>query len=141
MLSLMLFRAAVDNTAGLLSYTDCVSAQSNVLQNSAVEQVFVYMQNVATMHTAIFSLGEGQGSHHVLVTAKGYRLCEQLRIVQALRRQITALEAQKKELKGGMAKAKASCELKANENEALKAQIKVPHNTTTCIVHDVPCPV
>ena len=46
-------------------------------------------------------------------------------LLQALRRQITALEAQKKDLKGGMAKVKASCEQKASENEALRAQIKV----------------
>ena len=46
-------------------------------------------------------------------------------MLQALRRQITALEAQKKELKGGMAKVKASCELKTSENDTLRAQIKV----------------
>ena len=51
-------------------------------------------------------------------------------LLQALRRQISALEAQKKDLKGGMAKVKASCEQKANENEALRAQIKVTQAVT-----------
>lgn len=53
-------------------------------------------------------------------------------MLQALRRQITALETQKKELKGGMAKVKASCELKTSENDTLRAQIKVSMPLLTC---------
>lgn len=50
---------------------------------------------------------------------------QQLSLLQALRRRIDLLSKQKSDTKATLAAAKSSCEGKADENDTLKAQIKV----------------
>ena len=58
------------------------------------------------------------------------RPCKQLFYMQTLRRRIDLLSKQKSDIRTSLVAAKSSCEGKADDNEFLKAQIKVSLSCT-----------